>query len=648
MEEILKGLNDVQREAVLHKDGALIIFAGAGSGKTRILTRRAAYLVNHYGVKPEEILAITFTNKAANEMKERIHDLIGTQADQMWISTFHSMCARILRKHASTIGFDTNFTIYDTDDSKAVLKKIIKANGLDDDLNERSLQIEISNLKNAGISADDYVASGRCDENIAKCYHEYEENMMMGNCMDFDDLLLKTKELFEYDPDTKYDYQEQFKYIMIDEYQDTNHIQLELVLDLVSEYGNLCVVGDDDQSIYKFRGADITNIMDFKKFFPHAKKIMLEQNYRSTKNILNAANSVIANNTYRTPKKLWTDNEEGEKIHILSADDERDEAKRVISDIKLCGTDYSDIAILYRSNRQSRLLEEACFDYGVPYQIVGGLNFYQRKEVKDLICYLKVMANPSDNVSWKRIINVPKRSIGDTTIAKIEAYADAEKISLYEALKRIDMIPKIAEKTKNTIREFMNFMEHARKRLIASGYLNDDPPFDFYGLSSYMKEIVGDEKTPGGYIDYLTKEYEDEERANKIDNVQEFLNKVFEFETGTAEPKLSKFLEDIALIAEKEKSDDIKKITMMTLHSSKGLEFDRVYIVGMVDGVFPSILSLDDQWEIEEERRLCYVGMTRAIKVLNLSYARARYMKGYRMACETSRFLYEIPKNLRD
>ena len=654
MSELLDGLNPVQKEAVLYKDGPLIIFAGAGSGKTRILTRRAAYLISECGVDPSEILAITFTNKAANEMKERIHKLIGKAADKMWISTFHSMCVKILRENASSIGFDPEFTIYDTDDSKALIKKILKDLKYDMKVGERAIQMTISNLKNAGITAEMYRKDLTVDDETssefvtADVYDAYEEAMMMDNCLDFDDLLLKTKELFDTDLSVKYKYQDQFKYIMVDEYQDTNHIQLELVLDLAGGYENVCVVGDDDQSIYKFRGADITNILNFKKFYPAAKQIMLEQNYRSSKNILAAANAVISNNKKRTVKKLWTDNEEGEKIHLIRAYDEKDEAKRVISDIKKCGVCYSDIAILYRSNRQSRLLEEACFDLGVPYQIVGGLNFYQRKEIKDLICYLKVMLNPSDRISWKRIINVPKRSIGDTTISKIEEFADAEKITFYEALKRVNEIPKISSKTKSAVMAFMAFMTSARDMLTEAGYLSKSriPGAWHYSLKEYVTDILGDEKDENGYLHYLSTEYEPEEASSKIENVSELLNKIIEFDSSTSEPKLSDFLEDVALIAEKEKSDEIQKITMMTLHSSKGLEFNRVYMVGMIDGVFPSGLCLSDESEIEEERRLCYVGMTRAIETLTLSYAERRMNKGYFMYCPESRFLEEIPSSL--
>lgn len=641
MKNLLSDLNKEQQEAVTHTDGPLIIFAGAGSGKTRILTRRAAYLISK-GIDPSSILAITFTNKAADEMKRRIKELVGDIADKMWISTFHSMCVRILRKYAGLIGYDNQFTIYDTDDSKSLIKNIIKDFNCSKEMSEKTTQCMISSFKNAGISADDYASDPDCDKKVAECYTEYEERMFMSNSMDFDDLLIKTKELFDENRDILYKYQDKFKYVMVDEYQDTNRIQFELVKYLSGGYENICVVGDDDQSIYKFRGADITNILNFQSHYTSSDKIMLEQNYRSTKNILNTANSVISNNKNRVEKKLWTDQESGEKVTYISFEDAHAEASGVISDIKKSKYHYSDIAILYRSNMQSRLLEEACLDHSVPYQIIGGINFYQRKEIKDMIAYLKVIVNSADEVAIKRIINIPKRNIGTTTIHKIEEYAKENKLTFYGALLNSNKISTISAKTKKAINQFVQFLLESREKMYEAGILSADKDFPTsYTISSYLNEIINGL----GYKEELTRMYDEDEARTKIENVTEFVDKVISLEKCTTPLKLSNFLENIALISDVKETDE-DKITMMTLHSSKGLEFKKVYIVGMNNGLFPSQRSfIAGTEELEEERRLCYVGITRAMESLTLTSAKYRMQNGKYTSLSTSCFINEMPKN---
>lgn len=647
MEELLKGLNKQQKEAVLYTEGPLIVFAGAGSGKTRVLTRRAAYLVSECKVDPSSILAITFTNKAADEMKDRIRSLIGEQANDMWISTFHSMCARILRAHATNIGYDNRFTIYDTDDCKSLIKKIVKRLGYPKkEWNEKSIQCRISSLKNDGISANDFEPILGYDKLFAKIYSEYEEEMFMSNCLDFDDLLMKTDELLDQCPDILYDYQDKFRYVMVDEYQDTNKIQFKLVKKLADGYGNVCVVGDDDQSIYKFRGANVKNILRFGADFPSVKKILLEQNYRSTKTILNAANSVIANNTKRAEKRLWTDNPVGEKIKYYELADAKEEADRIISDIKSGKYEYSDIAILYRSNRQSRLLEEACLAYEVPYQIIGGISFYQRKEIKDMTAYLKVIENPSDSVSVKRIINVPKRGIGDTTVSKVEAYADSNKLTLFQALLDVDRITGISAKAKKSIHGFIDFITLNQKEMEAAKIIGSGSPEpNIHVVSRYMESILGSL----GYVEELEKSCEPEEFENKHGNLLEFIEKIISIENGSKPLKLTELLESIALVSEAKGSEG-GKVSMLTMHSSKGLEFKKVYIVGMTVGMFPTFnvaYSHSDD-AMEEERRLCYVAITRAMESLTLSSTKFFTIKGELVRSERSPFLEEIPKELLD
>lgn len=641
MKELLSDLNDEQKKAVLHTKGPLIIFAGAGSGKTRILTRRAAYLISECKVEPEHILAITFTNKAADEMKTRIKALVGEEANSMWISTFHSMCARILRKYATYVGYNPNFTIYDTDDARSLIKNIIKDLDYTKVAHDRTIQSMISSLKNSGITLSEYEKSTDFDKVFFDIYSEYDEHMIMNNSMDFDDLLLKTKELFDNHIDVLYDYQDQFQYVMVDEYQDTNKIQFELVEQLSSGYGNICVVGDDDQSIYKFRGADITNILNFESTFPHAKKILLEQNYRSTKNILDAANGVIANNKHRTEKKLWTTHSAGEKVNFIEFDDATLEAYNVIVDIKKNKYSYSDVAILYRSNMQSRLLEESCFDYNIPYHIVGGINFYQRKEIKDMVAYLKILANPSDEISVKRIINIPKRSIGKTTIGKIEKYSKEKKQTFFQSLLEAEKIPSLSAKTVQSIKEFTIFILKKQKEMELAGILDVDVEHPTpYTISQYLNFIY-----TSWYNAELESNYAEEELINKKENVVEFIDKIISMEKESSPLKLHDLLENIALISEKN-DDKSEKITMMTLHASKGLEFKKVYIVGMNNGLFPSDRSIFAKSEdLEEERRLCYVGITRAMESLTLTAARSRFMNGKYVTMDKSMFINEIPRS---
>lgn len=635
--DIMGKMNAEQAKAIFTTEGPLLVFAGAGSGKTRVLTYRAAYLVENKKVAPEQILAITFTNKAANEMKERIRALIGDHADGMWAMTFHSMCARILRKHASDIGYKNNFSIYDTDDSKSVIAKIIKENLYQKILSPAPVLGFISNLKNQNIAPDKYVASTREERAIIHIYELYEEQLYKNNALDFDDLLLKTVELFEDFPDILEDYQEQFHYIMVDEYQDTNSLQFLLVSMLAEKHENVCVVGDDDQSIYGFRGADIQNILDFESNYPNTLVIKLEENYRSSGNILNTANAVIKNNTMRSIKKLKTTRDPGKKVHYINYETASLEASSVIRDIIEQSCDYKDIAILYRTNAQSRLLEEACIKYSLPYRIVGGINFYQRKEIKDMVSYLKIISNPADSVSLKRIINVPKRNIGDTTLDKIEAYAIDYSLSLYEALHKANEIPSLSKRTLQSITDFINKIEDYRLKLERCGVL-DSPGDGSYSIHEYLNDVL----YKIGYMDELRKVNDEDVYESKKENLEEFINKVIEFESSVSAYTLDKLLEDIALVSGVDTIDDEDRITLMTLHSSKGLEYKKVYIVGMEERLFPSTKSVIED-NVEEERRLCYVGITRAIDELILTSASERMINGNFQRMKRSRFIDEMP-----
>lgn len=636
-------LNEQQKEAVLHTEGPLLILAGAGSGKTRVLTHRIAYLIEEKGINPWNILAITFTNKAAGEMRERVDNLVGFGSESIWVSTFHSMCVRILRRHIDLLGFDTNFTIYDTDDQKTLMKDICKLLQIDTKLfRERSLLAAISQAKNELVTPEEFRIQAQGDfsrQKIASVYEEYEKQMRANNALDFDDLLVKAVQLFQTQADVLDYYQERFRYIMVDEYQDTNTVQFELVRLLSAKYRNLCVVGDDDQSIYKFRGANIRNILDFEQVFPDAKVIKLEQNYRSTSNILNAANAVIRHNHGRKDKTLWTDNGEGDKINVRQFDTAFDEAEYIVGDIRerveSGKAAYNDHAILYRTNAQSRMFEEKFVTANIPYKIVGGINFYARREIKDLLAYLKTIDNGRDDLAVRRIINVPKRGIGLTSINRVQEYASGREIGFYEALRAVDLIPNIGRGA-SKLESFVALIEHLKtdaKELT---------------ISELMQEIL--EET--GYIESL-KEEGSEEAESRIENIDELISKITAYEE-TCEDRdepatLNGFLEEVALVADIDSLDESNDyVVLMTLHSAKGLEFPHVYLAGMEDGIFPSYMTItaDDPEEVEEERRLCYVGITRAEEELTLTCARRRMIRGETQYNKMSRFLKEIPMEL--
>ncbi len=636
-------LNDKQQEAVYYTDGPLLILAGAGSGKTRVLTHRIAYLIDEKGINPWNILAITFTNKAAGEMRERVDSLVGFGAESIWVSTFHSMCVRILRRHIDLLGYDTNFTIYDTDDQKTLMKEVCKLLQIDTkQLRERTLLGAISAAKNELITPEEFQLNAGGDFmqlKIADVYSEYERQLRSNNALDFDDLLLMTVQLFQTQKDVLQYYQERFRYIMVDEYQDTNTVQFELVRLLASGYRNLCVVGDDDQSIYKFRGANIKNILNFEEFFPDAKVIKLEQNYRSTSNILNAANAVIRNNRGRKEKSLWTDNGIGDKIEFRQFDTGFDEAEYIVSDIRehvnRGDCTYNDNAILYRTNAQSRVFEEKFVTANIPYKIVGGINFYARREIKDLLSYLKTVDNGRDDLAVRRIVNVPKRGIGLTSINRVQEYAASHEIGFYEALRAVDLIPNIGRGA-SKLESFVALIEHFKAD--ASDM----------SLSDLMKEII--EET--GYIESLQAE-DVIEAETRIENIDELLSKVAAYEEQCEEQDepatLSGFLEEVALVADIDSLDEnTDYVVLMTLHSAKGLEFPHVYLAGMEDGIFPSYMTItaDDPEEVEEERRLCYVGITRAEENLTLTCARRRMIRGETQYNKMSRFLKEIPTEL--
>lgn len=632
-------LNEQQREAVYCTDGPLLILAGAGSGKTRVLTHRIAYLIEEKGVNPWNILAITFTNKAAGEMRERVDNLVGFGSESIWVSTFHSTCVRILRRHIDRLGYDTNFTIYDTDDQKTLMKDVCKQVQIDTKVyKERNLLAAISAAKNEMISAQEYALNAQGDfgkEKIAKVYQEYEKQMHANNALDFDDLLVKTVQLFETQPDVLENYQERFRYIMVDEYQDTNTAQFKFVSLLASKYQNLCVVGDDDQSIYKFRGANIGNILGFEKVFSNAKVIRLEQNYRSTQNILNAANQVIQNNMERKRKTLWTENEEGEKLHFRQFMNAYEEAEYVVGEIskkvREGKGEYRDFAVLYRTNAQSRLFEEKLLMANIPYKLVGGVNFYARKEIKDLLAYLKTVDNAKDDLAVRRIINVPKRGIGATTLSRVQDYASERGMGFYDALREAEQIPSIGRAAVK-VEPFVTFIQTLRSKQ------------EFLSPSELLKDII--EST--GYVEELRNEGTDEAEA-RIENIDELITKVVSYEEENEAPTLSGFLEEVALVADIDSVDgDDNQVLLMTLHSAKGLEFPYVYLAGMEDGIFPSYMTItaDDPTEIEEERRLCYVGITRAMKELTLSCAQQRMIRGETQYNKVSRFIKEIPREL--
>lgn len=637
-------LNEPQREAVYHTDGPLLILAGAGSGKTRVLTHRIAYLIGERDVNPWNILAITFTNKAAEEMRQRVDNLVGFGAESVWVSTFHSACVRILRRFIDRLGYENHFTIYDTDDQKTLIKEVCRKVDVDTKVfKERSLLSAISSAKNEMILPDEFELNAGGDfakMKIAKVYREYETQMRANNALDFDDLLVKTVQLLQTQPDVLESYQERFRYIMVDEYQDTNTVQFQLVSLLAGKYKNLCVVGDDDQSIYKFRGANIRNILDFEHEFPDAKVIKLEQNYRSTGNILNAANSVIANNRGRKEKSLWTENGEGELIRLRQFDTAFDEADFIGEDIKNAvrqGGSYNDSAVLYRTNAQSRLLEEKFIAMNIPYKIVGGVNFYARREIKDLLAYLKTIDNGRDDVAVRRIINVPKRGIGLTTINRIQESATERGIGFYEALLAPELIAGVG-RSATKLDSFAALIEYFKTLA------------EEMNITDLLQEVI--EKT--GYIESLENEDKEEAKTRK-ENIDELISKAATYEESCQDKDekatLSGFLEEVALVADIDSLDeDQEYVVLMTLHSAKGLEFPRVYLAGMEDGLFPGYMSINagDREELEEERRLCYVGITRAEQELTLTSARRRMVHGETQYNPMSRFVKEIPRELLD
>ncbi len=637
---LLDALNEPQRQAVMATDGPLLILAGAGSGKTRVLTHRTAYLIEECGVNPYNIMAITFTNKAAGEMQERIDQMVGYGSESIWVCTFHSTCVRILRRYIDRLGFGTNFTIYDSDDQKTLMKDICKRLEIDTKMyKEKMFLSAISSAKDELIdpiefetrAAGDYVKRKQ-----AQVYREYQQALKQNNALDFDDLIMKTVELFKLDKEVLASYQDRFRYIMVDEYQDTNTAQFELIRLLALKYQNLCVVGDDDQSIYKFRGANIYNILNFEHHFPDATVIKLEQNYRSTQNILDAANAVIANNQGRKEKRLWTDNGAGDKITFEQLDTAAEEADFVARDIarrvRKGEYQYKDCAILYRTNAQSRLFEERFITANIPYKIFGGVNFYARKEVKDLLAYLKTIDNGQDDLAVRRIINIPKRGIGAASINKVALYAQEQEISFYDALCVAEQVPGLG-KAAAKIRPFVLFIQSmkAKAKLLS--------------VADLLQEVI--ETT--GYVRELEAEGTDEAEA-RIENIDELISKAVDYAEGEEAPTLNGFLENVALVADIDSFDENSDyVVLMTLHSAKGLEFPNVYLAGLEDGLFPSYMSItsdNSQAEIEEERRLAYVGITRAKKNLTITSARVRMVRGQTQYGKVSRFVREIPPEL--
>lgn len=634
-------LNDRQQEAVFHTDGPVLILAGAGSGKTRVLTHRIAYLIEQKSVNPWNILAITFTNKAAGEMRERVDDIVGFGSESIWVSTFHSTCVRILRRYIERLGFGNNFTIYDSDDSKNIMKDVCKRLEIDTkQYKERALLSAVSSAKNDLISPAEFELKAVGDygrQKVASVYKEYQAVLRKNNALDFDDLIGMTVELFRSCPDVLDYYQERFRFIMVDEYQDTNTAQFELVRLLAGKYRNLCVVGDDDQSIYKFRGANISNILDFEKVFPEAQVIKLEQNYRSTQNILDAANTVIRNNVERKEKALWTEKGEGELIHFRQFDTAYEESEFIADEIgkkkKYGKVEYRDCAVLYRTNAQSRILEERFIMEGIPYDVVGGVNFYARREIKDILAYLKTIDNGRDDLAVRRIINVPRRGIGATTILRVQEYADARGISFYDALREADQIMSIG-KSAVKLKPFVTMIQTFRSKL------------EYYSL----EELINDVMETTGYVKEL-EESDDEDAEDRIRNIDELVSKVVAYESSHEEPTLSEFLEEVALVADIDGVDaEDNRVLLMTIHSAKGLEFPHVYLAGMEDGVFPSYMTItsDDPSAVEEERRLAYVGITRAKEDLTITCARQRMLRGETQYNPVSRFVREVPDGLLD
>ncbi len=638
MEEILKGLNDKQYEAVVNTEGPCLVIAGAGSGKTKVLTHKIAYLMGEKNILPWNILAITFTNKAAKEMKERIELLVGDAAKDMWVGTFHSICVRILRKFIDRVGFDSSFIIFDSSDQKTMIKQILKDLQLDDKIfTDRSVMSEISNAKNEMLEPDTYAVKAHGDfrkEKIAEVYERYQKRLKENNAIDFDDIINYTIKILIENPDVLQYYSNKFEYVLVDEYQDTNKSQFTLVTMLASKHGNITAVGDNDQGIYSFRGADISNILNFEKDFPGTKIIKLEQNYRCTGNILKVANAVIKNNEVKYDKKLWTENDVGNLPKVFSADNEYDEGKYIAEQIEHLIREekykYSDFAVLYRMNTQSRAIEEILRREDIPYKIVGGLKFYERKEIKDIISYLRLVQNPADNLSLNRVINEPKRGIGKTSLDKIAQISEENNISMYQVIKNAEIYG--LNRVYLNSREFIDCMES----IIAKK--------DELTISELVKKILKDT----GYTRALENE-NTIEAENRIANLEEFLNVAVEFEEESADNGLSDFLEGITLSSDLDNMEEAEEsVTLMTLHSAKGLEFPVVFLVGMEEGIFPGYKSIGEQKELEEERRLCYVGVTRAKENLFLTNSKQRTTFGSTTHNPPSRFLQEIPKELLD
>ncbi len=635
MQEILKGLNDKQYEAVITTQGPCLVIAGAGSGKTKVLTHKIAYLIEEKGLHPWDILAITFTNKAANEMKDRIEALIGEGIRDMWVGTFHSICVRILRRFIDRIGFDTSFIIFDTSDQRTLVKNCLKDLQIDDKLfTDRSVLSEISNAKNAMLEPKQYtkMANDYRKEKIATVYELYQKRLKENNAIDFDDIINYTIKIFMQNDDVLDYYSNKFKYVLVDEYQDTNKAQFTLISMLAANHGNITVVGDNDQGIYSFRGADISNILNFEKDFPSTKVIKLEQNYRCTGNILKVANSVISNNEVKYKKSLWTQNEDGNLPKVYLADNEYDEASYVVSEIGHLRREeyykYSDFAILYRMNTQSRAIEDILRRENIPYKIVGGLKFYERKEIKDTIAYLRLIQNPADNLSFRRIVNEPKRGIGKTSLDQIEQIANEQGLSMYEILKDADQygLNRVFMKS----RDFINQIEELRKTELP--------------ISELIKTTL--KKT--GYISALEAE-KTIEAENRLENLDEFLTVAIEFEEESADATLSEFLEGITLSSDIDNMEETEdSVTLMTLHSAKGLEFPAIFLVGMEEGIFPGYKSISEPKEMEEERRLCYVGVTRAKENLFITFAKQRTIFGSTSYNIVSRFVKEMPPELLD
>ncbi|PRX32532.1 DNA helicase-2/ATP-dependent DNA helicase PcrA [Orenia metallireducens] len=633
--DTLKGLNPEQKKAVKHHQGPLLILAGAGSGKTRVLTHRIAHLIYEYGVSPYNILAVTFTNKAAGEMKERIENLISTDSKGIWMSTFHSICVRILRREINKLGYNTNFVIFDSSDQRTLIKNILKELNIDTKkFNPRAILGMISSAKNQLISPKNYESNNYFEEIVRQVYELYQKKLKENNALDFDDLIMKTVELFQEYPLVLEHYQERFKYILVDEYQDVNHAQYKLINLLAEKNKNICVVGDDDQGIYGFRGADISNILSFENDYPNTKVIKLEQNYRSTKKILEAAFGVVSNNIDRKDKKLWTENDEGQDLKLYKASNGQEEADYIANEISRLKErdDYSfnDFSILYRTNAQSRSLEQALIRKEIPYRIIGGLKFYDRKEIKDILAYLRLIYNPDDDISLERIINVPKRGIGNTTIGRLQDYALKEEISLLEAVYQADKVDTLGSRAISRVRSFGEMISQFRAEA------------EELSVLALTEKVL--DKT--GYLEELKLE-KTLEAESRIENITELLTDMKEFNKEDTAAKLGDYLEEVALIADVDNLDkDAEAVVLMTLHSAKGLEFPIVFLAGMEEGLFPHSMSMNSEAEIEEERRLCYVGITRAEKLLYLTHATYRMVYGKSQYNAPSRFISEIPKTL--